>query len=268
MEPKGIPLSEDELDGLLKEWHEKTVVILNVDELTHLQQLLLFKAMSTDNGRFGLRSKDYGIRMIFTSSKPVNLLREEGKFLIGIFWDRISQLVVELPDYQKDSRTVLDDFRYTWAKMKFSNFKEIGRLSDFPRNAILQGFLEEKASEFSGGFRDLDKIAVLYFSYRLLYYGEVRKVFDEKEDVVARSTRVDFWSLQLQSESDDALVNFKMDSKPSWTELHKAFKIQFRDWARKKYGSLGAVEKKLGIPYDTLKDFTERGQNRLLNKGS
>lgn len=259
VEPKEIPIDSDKLDALLKKWNNKTVVLQNVDELSDEQERLLFEAMSTGNGKFGLGSKTNEVRMVFTSSKPVKNLREDEHYMTGIFWDRISQLAVSLPDYQLEPQNILPDFSATWENMSFSKLEGIGKLGTVPRNAILEGFLEDNASKILGGFRDLDKVAVLYLNYRLLYYGEARATFEEKENVVARSTKEDFWKLQLKAIEDDEFVEFRMDSKPSWTELHDSFKIQFRNWAQKKYGSLGKASKKLDIPYDTLKDYTERG---------
>lgn len=262
VEPNEIPVDSELLDALLKKWRNKTVVLLNVDDLDKAQEGLLFKAMSTGNGQFGLATKDNEIRMVFTSSKPIKALREDEHFMSGVFWDRISQLAVILPDYQVEPECIMADFRASWQNMKFSGLDGIGKLATIPRNAVLERFLEEHAPKVLGGFRDLDKIAVLYLNYRLLYYGNARNPLEDKEDEVARSTKDDFWKLQLKSVEDDGLVDFRMDSQPSWNELHRSFKIQFRKWAQKKEGSLGKASEKLKIPYDTLKDFTERGLTR------
>lgn len=267
IEPDVLPSNPEDLDERLKHWDGKTVVILNVDELTSIQQTLLFKAMSTDNGNFGIKSKVYQVRMVFTSSKPLTLLRENENYLLGVFWDRVSQLTVSLPNYEQEPRNTVEDFKCVWQKMEFSQIPDVKGLGGFPRNAKLERFLEESAPKIAGGFRDLDKVAVLYFNYRLLYYGDQRKVIEEKEDEVAKSTINDFWNLQLRSTEDDSLVNFRMDSKPSWSELHKAFKMQFRSWAINRFGSQGLAAKNLEIPLDTLKEYSERGLSKRPHKG-
>jgi len=256
-EPKNIPNDEKEIDELLAKFENKTLVIEDVEELTSEQESMLFKVLSTTDGSFGINKK-YKIRIVFTSNKDTDLLREDGKYLTGVFWDRISQLIVEFPSYKQESDSIVHDFKGTWNKMKFEEIPEYKSLAGLPKNDHLEKFLEDNADKFDGGFRDLDKLACMYFNYRIFHYADKRKIDEDIEKKVVESIKSDFFTKsQLQGSSGNEESVFQIRPGFKMDELLGQFKIQVRKWAKKEYHTIKKAEEKLGLGAGTMKNYVE-----------
>lgn len=252
-----FPSLRSELSELLKENQHGLVVIEDVDELSDQQQKLLFEALATDDGTFGFeKGNRFLIRIAFTSNKDVDTLRTSGDPLIGQFWDRISQLIVKMPSYKDEPTTIINDFYVTWEKMKFENTAGYESLSAIPKNTALQKFLEDNAANFEGGFRDLDKIACLYFNYRIYHYREQRKILTELDTIVLESVRDDFFrkSQMLGVSGNDASV-FRFERGFKHFELLERFKIQMRTWALKEWKTIKKAEVELGFKPGSMKNY-------------
>ena len=247
IEPINFPTSEDVLDELMKNNEDKTLIVEDVENLTLEQQRILFKAMSSTDGKFGIKEK-YGVRIVFTSSKDIDALREDGNYLTGSFWDRISQLIVEFPSYKMEKESVVRDFRNTWEKMKFENIERYRHFADVPKNYTLEKFLEDNAEKFDGGFRDLDKLTCMYFNYRIYYYGEMEKIDEVTEKKVIQSVKNDFFSKsQMKGSSGNEASIFQIRPGFAMRDLLGQFKIQVRKWAKKEYGTIAKAEEALGL---------------------
>ena len=233
-------------------FEHKTLVVTDIEKIGEKQDLI-FEALSTTDGMFGFGDKTYAVRVVFTSSLPANQLRSDQTMLSGRFWDRISQLSVRMPSYLDESANIIKDFKCTWDKMEF--FKISPKwLAEKPHNTKLQMWLEDGASRFEGGFRDLDKIVVLYFNYRLFHYSNHKRILEEVENKVVSDVRKDFGSIQLNKEEFDGLSVFRMDSESSWSELEDAFRDQFYRWAKAKYKTMSQIRQNLDISISTFKD--------------
>ncbi len=253
-----IPSSVAEIDTLLKKHQNQTLVIEDVERLTEEQQDLLFIALSTTDGKFGVEKK-FNVRLVFTSSKDIEVLREDENQLHGLFWDRISQLVVEFPSYKKENGSVVKDFHSTWQKMNFENTEGFEHFAVPPKNATLEKFLEDYAEKFDGGFRDLDKLACMYFNYRILLYGEKKKILDETEKKIVETIKEDFISkTQLHSAEGNDLSVFQIRPGFTMDDLIGQFKIQVRSWGKKEYGTFSLAENKLKLGQGTMKNWTDK----------
>jgi DNA-binding NtrC family response regulator len=260
-----IPTIEDDLDNLFIDNENKTLVIEDVEELSQEQQTLLFKSLSTSNGEFGINKK-VKIRVVFTSAKDTDSLREDGKYLTGLFWDRISQLIVEFPSYKQESANILKDFKSTWEKMDFKTIKEFISLSGEPKNSYLEKFLEDYADKFDGGFRDLDKIVCMYFNYRIYHYEGRKKIDENIEKEVLKSIKNDFFSMsQLQTGSEDDLSVFHFEMGLNHQDLLKKYKIQLRRWAVKKWQTVKKAEEKLGFKPGSMKNYVDKTVTSNIN---
>ncbi len=253
-----VPSAATELDALFKKHQNQTLVIEDVEKLTDEQQDLLFTALSTTDGKFGIEKK-FNIRIVFISSKDIEVLREDENQLQGLFWDRISQLIVEFPSYKKESETVVSDFMATWKKMKFEDTKGFEHFAPPPKNATLEKFLEDYADKFEGGFRDLDKLACMYFNYRILLYEEKKKIQDEIEKKIVEAIKEDFISKsQLLSSKENDLSVFQIRPGFTMNDLIGQFKIQVKAWGKKEYDTYSNAEKKLKLGEGTMKNWTEK----------
>ena len=194
--------------------------------------------------------------MVSTFNNDVDLLREGGKYLTGLFWDRISQLIVELPSYKQESESIIPDFKATWGKMNFKKNTEYNSFIGLPKNAYFEKFLEDNADKLEGGFRDLDKIACMYFNYRIYHYGEKRKIDDKIEKKIDESVKRDFFSKsQMQGSSGNDESVFYIRPGFTMDELNGQFKIQVRKWAKKEHGTIKKAEQKLGLGAGTMKNY-------------
>lgn len=258
IETNDIPNEDKEMHKFLRKYANKTIVIEDVEDLSDEQEKLLFKALSTTDGMFGIAEKKFKIRIVFTSSKDSDSLREDGKYLTGLFWDRISQLLVEFPSYKQESENIIKDFHSTWEKMKFEKIEEYKSLSGLPKNASLEKFLEDSAEKFDGGFRDLDKLACMYFNYRIYHYGEKKKIDENIEKKVVESVKSDFFSKsQMQGSSGNDESVFQIRAGFTMDDLIGQFKIQVRKWGKKEYGTISKAEEKLKLGKGTMKNYVE-----------
>lgn len=260
-----MPQTSEELVQLLAENKHKTLVVADIEKIGQRQELL-FEAMSTTDGKFGFGDKTFAVRVVFTSSLPADQLRSDQTLLSGKFWDRISQLSVRMPSYLDEPNNIIKDFNSTWDKMEFFKISPEW-LSARPKNTKLQMWLEDGASRFEGGFRDLDKIVVLYFNYRLFHYSDSKRILEGVENKVVKDVREDFGTIQLNKEEYDGLSVFRMDSESSWSELEDAFRDQFYRWAKAKYKTMSQIKRNLDISISTFKDQKrERIQARRARK--
>jgi len=257
IESISFPSDAKSLDKLFKDNEFNTIVIENVEDLTDEQQKLLFNALSTTDGTFGIGEK-VNLRIVFTSSKDSDSLRKDKELILGLFWDRISQLIVEMPSFKIEGSEIVKDFNATWKKMKFEKTKGYEHLSKTPKNTKLEKFLEDNAEKFEGGFRDLDKIACLYFNYRIFHYNTGRKILEETENKVVKSIMDDFFSKsQLQGSSGNDESVFHFVNGLSHQELLGKYKTQLRRWAVKEHGTIAKAEQKLGFKPGSLKNYVD-----------
>lgn len=252
-----IPTEAEEIDAFLSDHTNKTIIVEDIEDLNEGQQKLLFRAMSTKDGTFGI-SKKFNVRIVFTSSKDADVLREDNELILGFFWDRISQLIVEFPSFKAEGENIIKDFKEVWNKMDFGKLKGYENLAAFPKNATLEKFLEDFAEKFEGGFRDLDKIACMYFNYRILNYSENKRIIEEIEKEIVSEIKKDFFGkTQLHSHDTNDLSIFQIQPGLKMDEINSQFRIHIRKWALREFKTLKKASEKLGISQSTLKLYVK-----------
>lgn len=259
-----FPKDKEGLDELFQSNISKTLVIEDFETLNELQKLLLLDALSTVNGKFGISEK-VDIRILFTSSEKIDSLRTVTDATSLLLWDRISQLVVEFPSFQEEGTNILIDFENTWTKMAFHKLEKFKQLAAYPGLTQLEVFLENKKAEFVGGFRDLDKIACLYFNYRIYHYGEKRKIDNAIEEKVFEDVKADFsGKTQMNEEDNTAAFIFDFNEVkssnnsqyPSLDDFNIQFRIQLRKYLTEyKKWSLSKAATNLDCSIHTLKNY-------------
>jgi len=250
-----LPSSSEDLNDLFRKHQNQTLIVEDVEQLSVERQKLLFTALSTTDGTFGIGEK-FNLRIAFTSSKDADALREDENHLLGLFWDRISQLVVSIPSYKDEPENVVRDFHLTWEKMKFEMTTGYEHFAKIPKNASLEKFLEDNAVKFEGGFRDLDKLACMYFNYRIFKYAAVRRISEDVEKKIVDEIRNDFFSKsQLHTHSENDLTLFQITPGLPFQVLLEQFKLHVKNWGKKKYGTASKAEKALGLGQGTMKNW-------------
>ncbi len=225
------------INKLLSDSNKKYLVIEDVERLSPLVQELFFEALSTGNGKYGIGIKKYECRVVFTSSFEIKYLRDTEEYLIHKFFDRISQLVVELPSFTDAHRSVWKDFVATWDKMEFEKRNEIPGES-------LQDWIEKTSYLFHGNFRDLDKIAINWHQWRLAGLSE--------NDIHKRVISDFEQYFHFPEHSSDLSNAYYIEEGKTFSELQKDFKMKVKAWAKLKYGTLRKAEKPLGTSYRTI----------------
>lgn len=267
-----FPCAKKDLDELFQSHISETLVIEDFENLKEENKLLLLEALSTVNGKFGIEKK-IDIRILFTSSEKIETLRNEQEATSLLLWDRISQLIIELPSFQEEGSNIQTDFENTWNKMAFENIKQYKELAFLPSLENFKYFLETKKSEFVGGFRDLDKIACLYFNYRIYHYGNERKNDIKIEEKVFADVKLDF-SGKTQMKNEEPSVNFIFDfnevkstdekrKHPTLDDYNNQFRIHFRNWLLEKHKTLSKAAYNLGCSIHTLKNYKEGRATKL-----
>ncbi len=239
--PFEIGKTENEISRIFE---KEYIIIKNIEELEDIQQNILTKALSTTDGKIGL-GKNKGLkRIIFTSSFDVSQLRDSREHLIDRFWDRISQLVLKVPSFKEFPSEIYNDFKLVWEKMKFKEF------SKQPDDGEFTGWLRDNCQTFTGNFRDLDKISILWHQYRIIEYKDSKQKF--KSDIEARifrKVRADFELFNhYPSQKTDTTNVFEFEKGKTWEQIERNFKSKFKNWAKNEYTSIKEATKELNMP--------------------
>ncbi len=242
-QPFEIGNSESEMSRIF----ENDIILLkNVEELTPIQQVILWKALSTTDGQIGLESNRGFKRIIFTTTFDISALRENKEFQSRL-WDRISQLVISLPSF-KDFSNVITDFKAVWRNMKFKSYEL------YPDNGELSYWLKDKCGTFAGNFRDLDKIAILWHQYRIIEYPVISedKEFKPDSKVEAKiftKVRDDFEKFcHFPTQKTDTTNFYEFEKGKSWDQIEREFRSKFKHWAKKEYHTIKDATEKLNMP--------------------
>lgn len=218
--------------------HKKLLVIDNVEKLSTECQDLLLEGLSTEKGaNYGFDKKEFNFRLVCTSTFDVTTLRDTEEHLSNSFFDRIAQLVVQLPSYQDIPSAIWNDFLLTWNKMSFMDN------SDLPGD-YLKVWLEKYAPNLHGNFRDLDKIAINWHQYRLM---------KEKEENILKFVRSDFNEfIHFPEHRSELPVAFYIEGNCTFEDNLKDFRRQYKKYLVSKYGTLRKGEKEAGKSYRSM----------------
>ena len=222
----GLHLSKKEYwKDKLKKANKSFLVIEDIERLDKISQELLFDALSTTNGKYGFEKKNIETRIIFTSTFSIDKLRDDRRYLSAKFFDRISQFVVVLPNFEKTQTNIYTDFIATWEKF----FKEVPEFKNsYPKSKEFITWLEGEAYRLHGNFRDLDKI-VINWNLHQISYGKKHK---DNELKILNKIKKDFKEL-LHNPSrkiyDDNTFVFREDT--DYGNLLNDFKAKLKKWA-------------------------------------
>jgi hypothetical protein len=237
-------LGEDE-QSISQIFSSDFIIIKNTEELSEKQQMILTKALSTKkDGEVGLGDHKGLKRIVFISSFGVNQLTEGQGRLIPRFWDRISQLVIDVPSFSDDSTNILSEFKSVWNKMEFQEY------SRCPEDGEFQYWLRETCKKFAGNFRDLDKLAILWHQYRIMEYNSSNQKFKSDLEVrIFRKVREDFDNLtHYPTEKADTSNIFEIQKGKTWEQIERGFHAKFKAWAKENYGSIKEATQDLNMP--------------------
>lgn len=226
--------SEQFWEEKFKQADQGILIIEDVELLTKETQEVLFDGLATTDGNFGYASKIYEVRIVFTSSKGVSVLRETEKYLSHKFFDRIAQLVVRFPNFNECANKIENDFKNTWKKFEFT--------TAFPDELI--PWLNENAHTLHGNFRDLDKLCIIWNNYQLMGLSEEKILKKVKEDFDG------FNKFPEMREESFFEINFSTET--SYHDMLDNFRRQVKIWAKKEFPSLRKAGEALGVSHRTI----------------
>ena len=99
----------DYWERVLKKAHGGILLIKELEKAKPHEDLL-FEALSTSDGRYGFQSKEYEIRVVFTTNFSIHALRNTEERISHRLFDRISQLVVRFPSYDEANKRGMGGF--------------------------------------------------------------------------------------------------------------------------------------------------------------
>ena len=215
--------------------------ILFLDEIHHLDKLTqskLMKAIQTNKKnefiitRFG-GTKEYKIKttLIFASNKSIQELR---RLLLPDFYDRITQLVIEMPPLRNAKEDISNNLKATWEHMRFDEFKEYEE-SIGGNKKILDWV---STLDLFGNFRDLQKITIYYKTF-LDFKGEILKLLKEKS--AYEFTKNEF-EKYISFKLKENIMEQYFDKDKSPSEISKKFYKLFANWLIKTHGSAKKAE--------------------------
>ncbi len=230
--------TEEYWDKLFKKTNNGCLIIEEAERLSKKNQELLFQSMMTNNGKYGFKDKKYLIRLIFTTSYDISALKNTEEYLSHKFFDRISQLVVRFLSFKDFSANIKQDFIYTWEKFKFEDKHKI------PQGDIIKWLELNADTKLQGNFRDLDKICINWHNYRLMGY---------KEDDIYKQVIDNFQQyLKYPKHKTEQHNEFIFSNDLKHDDIMKAFRQQYKKWAKQEFGTLKVAGEKLGISHRTM----------------
>ncbi len=152
--------------GLIEEAQDGILFLDEVHTLPKDIQFKLMRAFATDKeNRMKIRrlgaNKEISVKLknlIFATNRSISELRQD---LLPDFFDRIVQLVVEIPPLRKTPENIPLLFEKIWLQLKFDQFYSFKEKIK-PDNAFFQWL---KQLSLPGNYRDLQRIAIVYKTY-------------------------------------------------------------------------------------------------------
>jgi len=221
--------ANEDKNGLFKEADNGALFFDEIHNLTPRVQEKLMTALQTENkepnkGKFRIRklgetkSHYVTVRPIFASNLPLKKLREK---LMPDFYDRISQLVIQIPNIHESKVDLKKAFNAVWEGMQFVEYPDLPKFTDFERWL--------KKIQLEGNYRTLQNIAINWHQGRLMKMNE--------DDVFA------FVKKQIEQyhkAEGEKKVNIKYNFQKGRlkTEMEKEYRKAMYKWAKENYHGL------------------------------
>jgi transcriptional regulator with AAA-type ATPase domain len=219
-------------EGLFKRADGGVLFFDEVHTLSYRVQEKLMQSLQTESsgknqGKFriqplGGRSAEYVmVQPVFASNLNLLALKEK---LLPDFYDRISQVVIELPPLRKAApgKKGLEVFKTTWTNMAFEKHSGLPELPEFKKWMRQQ--------HFPGNYRDIDTIAILWNKARQIFKNDDKLSFE-------------FVKEQFEKYHSDGITIAEGEipffrKGLTKKQMEKEFRNALYEWADKNYNSL------------------------------
>lgn len=223
-------------DGAFIEAENNILVFDEISNLSTILQPRLMEALRTYKGNTlkirRLGEKKYRFikcSVIFTTSKSVNELRDS---LLPELFDRIMQLVIELPPLRDTPEELPSAFQDIWVQLKF---QEKYIFSKYISSETINWL---KLLPLKGNYRDLQRIAIFYKAY--LDFPEIlRDYLNEKSPLEYAQSQYKKYISEEKYKKGNEYFNENKTTKL----MIKTFKKDLSEWLiSKHYNAPNAVK--------------------------
>jgi len=216
-------------EGLFERANNGALFLDEVQNLSPRVQEKLMTALQTESqdpnkGKFRIRKLGdtnahfVTVRPIFASNLPLKKLREK---LLPDLYDRISQLVVEIPSIAESKIDLKEAFQKVWKDMQFIEFPAPPALREFDKWL--------KKIHLEGNYRTLQNIAINWHQGRLMKLTE-NDVFTFVKNQIEKFHHSD-------SESK-VKTKYNFQKEKSKNEMEKEYRKEMYNWAKENYQGL------------------------------
>ncbi len=221
--------AKDDKKGLFDEADNGALFFDEVHNLSPRVQEKIMTALQTESkepnkGKFRIRklgeakSHYVTVRPIFASNLPLNKLRDK---LLPDLYDRISQLVIEIPTIHESKIDLKEAFKSVWEGMQFVEYPKTPQLLEFYR------WLKEIHLE--GNYRTLQNMAINWHQGRLMN-------LNEDEVFVFVKKQIDLYHKSVGETKLKTKFNFQKGKLKS--EMEKEYRKAMYVWAKENYQGL------------------------------
>ena len=228
--------------------------VLFLDEVHHLSKMVqgkLMQALQTDSDNFfsiiklgGTKVEKVKCTVIFASNLNLEELKHR---LMPDFYDRISQLMIEIPSLRETKEDRVQDWKVIWKQLKFGEERD-GQLI-LTRDKRFEKWLLKQ--QLFGNFRDLQKIAILYRSYQE-FEVELKSLITETYGYNDAYSYVTEEFKKYYIEGGNNPGHNYLDTKSEPNQIMNLVRKNIVDWAERTYGSIPeAYEEFYKISKDT-----------------
>lgn len=221
--------------GLFEEANEGVLFLDEVHNLSKRVQEKLMTALQTESsgknkGKFSIRrlgettSHHVAVRPVFASNLVIEELKKK---LLPDLYDRISQLVIEIPSIQESKLNLKDEFYTVWNRMLFEDENNVPQLKFF--------YTWLNKIKLDGNYRTLQSIAINWHQGRLMKLENEEIVFEFVK------TQIQKFHSSTMLVNKNIKYNFRKGSKKK--DMEKEYRKALYVWAKENY--LGLTDKEI-----------------------
>ncbi|WP_066631084.1 sigma 54-interacting transcriptional regulator [Labilibacter marinus] len=221
--------AKDDHIGALKQAENNILFLDEIHHLDKLTQAKLMRALQTDEYNqykiTPLGGKEETIKELTIILASNNSIKELKQKLLPDFYDRITQLVIELPPLRNAKEDIPAEFEKIWTQMKFQE--------QFPFDKYIskdKNFLNWiRSQELYGNYRDLQKIAIYYKSF-LSFNKELKNLLSERNAFDFARKEFERYSWNNNDTQDE------FSKSKTAEEMIDDFKSRLAEWAISSFG--------------------------------
>lgn len=221
--------------GLFEEANGGVLFLDEVHNLSKRVQEKLMTALQTESsgenrGKFSIRrlgetiTHPVAARPVFASNLTIDELKKK---LLPDLYDRISQLVLEIPSIHQSKLNLKEEFSKVWKGMAFEKENKIPELKSF--------YTWLNKIKLEGNYRTLQSIAINWHQGRLMKLESEENVFEFVK------TQIQKFHSSTSLENKTFKYNFRKGVKK--TEMEKEYRKALYVWAKENY--LGLTDKEI-----------------------